>query len=201
MALTVVGVFLGIAAAPFLLSSGMHILLLFLELGIVATAAIWQRRAPLNMILFALFPLLSGITVTPYILMILMSYVNGTAILLNALLATTFMALAAAVFARTTKIPLAGFGQILLLGLLGLIAMGLLQLFVPALRGTQIEVLLSGFSILLFSGFLSVDLQRITARGAVGESPFLLALSLYLDVFNLFIAIVRFMAATSGRRR
>ncbi len=37
--------------------------------------------------------------------------------------------------------------------------------------------------------------------GSLGANPFLLALSLYLDIFNLFLSVLRFMSVLSGERR
>lgn len=201
MGLTVVGVIAGMSIASFLLGSGIHFVFLFAELGIIFSARWWIERSPLNYVLFGLFPLLSGLTITPYILMILTGYANGASILLNALASTTFMAAAAAVFARTTSWDLSVMGRVLFFSLLGLIAFGLLQLFVPALRGTQMELMISGAGILIFAGFTAYDLQRIQSMGRAGANPFMLALSLYLDIFNLFLMILRFMLALSGNRR
>ncbi|MEK7591573.1 MAG: Bax inhibitor-1 family protein [Patescibacteria group bacterium] len=201
MGLTAVGAFFGVALASALLATGAHFFLLILELAIIFTSGWWSRRTPWNYILFALFPLFSGITITPYILYVLLGYANGASILMNALASTTFLSAAAAVFARTTRINLGGLAQALLLGLLGLIVLGLLQVFFPALRSGQFELMLSGGGVLLFATFLAFDLQRIQQLGRAGANPFQLALSLYLDIFNLFLYVVRFMIALSGNRR
>ncbi len=201
MALTCVGVFVGAAFAPVLLTSGMHFFLLFLELGIVFTSGMWSRTAPLNYILFALFPILSGITVTPYIMYVLIGYANGGVILVNALAATAAMTAAAAVFARTTRIDLFGIGGALMMALIGLIVLGILQIFITSLRGGMFEMVLSGAGVVLFAGFTAYDLQRIEKLGRAGANPFQLALSLYLDIFNLFLSILRFILALSGNRR
>jgi len=201
MALTVIGVSIGYSQAPILLSTGTHVLLLILELAIIFTARLWMDKSPLNILLFAAFPVLSGITFTPYILYILVSYVNGLAILYNALAATTFMALAAAVFARTTSWNLGVFGRGLFFSLLGLIGIGILQLFVPALRTPAAELFISGAGVAVFGFFTAFDLQRIQGMARVGANPFMLALSLYLDIFNLFLYVLRFMTALSGERR
>ncbi|MFH1444442.1 MAG: Bax inhibitor-1/YccA family protein [Candidatus Peregrinibacteria bacterium] len=201
LALTVVGTFLGIAYARVLIGSGLHIFFLIAELVLIFTSRMWMRSSPLNIILFATFPLLSGITVSPYILYVLAGYVNGATILLNALAATVFMAAGTAVFALTTKADLSGLGRVLFMGLIGLIAIALLQIFVPALRTGGAEVLIAGVGVVIFAAFTAYDIQRIQALGRLGANPFLLALSLYLDIFNLFLYILRFMLALSGNRR
>ncbi len=200
IALTVVGVIGGIMALP-VLSSPILLVCVIAELALIFTSRLWAESRPLNYVLFALFPLLSGFTLTPYIVDILAGYANGASILLNALTSTALMGLAAAVFARTTSWNLSGMGRMLFFAVLGLIFFGILQIFVPAFRMPQAEMLVSGVGILIFAGFTAYDLQRIQTMGKVGASPFMMALSLYLDIFNMFLYIVRFMLAISGQRR
>lgn len=201
LVLTVVGVFLGIAYAQVLIGSGIQVFFLIAELVLIFTSRMWMRSSPLNIILFAVFPLLSGITVTPYILYVLAGYMNGAAILLNAVAATAFMAAGSAVFALTTKADLSGLGRVLFMGLIGLIVIALLQIFVPSLRTGGAEIFIAGGGVVIFAAFTAYDVQRIQAQSRMGANPFLLALSLYLDIFNLFLYILRFMLALSGNRR
>ena len=74
-------------------------------------------------------------------------------------------------------------------------------MFIPALRTTQFELILSGLGITVFAVFTAFDLQRIQRLGKMGVNPFMLALSLYLDIFNLFLYVLRFMLVLSGDRR
>jgi FtsH-binding integral membrane protein len=201
MGLTVLGVVIGMQFAVALMSTGLHFFFLFAQLGLIFTAGMWMNKSPLNYLLFGLFPVLSGFTITPYILYVLASYANGGSILLNALSATGFMAASAAVFARTTKWNLGVMGRGLFFALIGLILLGLLQFFVPSLRTTQFELMLSGGGVVIFALFTAYDLQRIQKMGRMGANPMMLALSLYLDIFNLFLYILRFMLAISGSRR
>lgn len=198
MGLTALGTLIGVQTLQYL-SSPLLILCVIVELLIIFTASMWTYMRPLNYILFAAFPLLSGFTFTPYIVNILANYVNGGSILLNAFISTMLMALASAVFARTTGVRLQGFGRMLFFGVLGLLSFGILQIFFPGLRTPQLEMVVSGIGILVFAAFTAYDLQRI--QGAHGQNPFLLAINLYLDIFNLFLYILRFMLAISGDRR
>lgn len=200
MALTLTGVFLGMNFAQTLLSSGMLIFFVIAELALVITSGWWSRRSPLNMILFVLFPILSGITVTPYILSVLVGFENGPAILFNAVSATVAIGLSAAVFARIAP-GLSAWGNALLYGILGLLFLSVLQIFFPALRTPGFELAISGAGIVLFALFAAFDIQRIRQMGALGANPFQLALSLYLDIFNLFLMVLRFMTVLSGNRR
>ena len=201
MGLTALGVYLGAQFAPQLFNTGTFIAMTIAELAIIFTAPFWMNKSPLNVLLFGLFPLLSGITVTPYIMMLLAEYTNGAAILFNAVATTALMSLAAAVFARTTSWNLSGLGRGLFFALLGLIIFSIFQLFIPSLRGTQMELLVSGAGIVIFALFTAYDIQRVQNMGRAGASPFLMALHLYLDIFNLFLMVLRFMTALSGQRR
>lgn len=198
--ITVVGVMAGAIFALPLLTSGWIFLLFFAELGIIWTAPRWVRSSPLNYLLFGTFPFLSGLTVTPLILSVATGYANGELILLNALLSTGLLTASAAVLAATTRTNLgAVWGRFLLQALIGLIIFGLLQMFFPGLRGEMIEMIFSAAGIVIFSLFLAVDFQRLQRQSDL-HSPFLLAISLYLDIFNLFLFVLRFMLAIGGRR-
>lgn len=202
MGLTAAGFAIGALYAPVLFSRGLHFVLLLAMLGIVFTGRLWVERSPWNILLFGAFPILSGITIAPYLLYVSQVLPNGNAIIGNALIATTFMAAAAALFARTTTLSLAPLGRLLFLSVLGLIGFGLLQLFVPALRQSLgFEMGLSAAGVVVFAAFTAYDFQRMETLARTGASPFLLALNLYLDIFNLFLYILRFMVALSGERR
>lgn len=200
MALTLIGVYVGMNLAQYLLTSGLHLGLAIIELIIIVTSRWWMNKTPLNYLLFGLFPLSSGITLTPYLLMILARYTNGPEILFNAVSATVCMSVAAVILARLAP-NLAAFGRALFLAVIGLIVLSLLQLFFPALRTQGVELLISGAGIVIFGLFTAFDLQRIAEQGRLGANPFMLALSLYLDIYNLFLYILRFMTSLSGDRR
>ncbi len=201
LGLTSTGIFVGIQYSTALLGSGIQVVFLIAELILIFTSRLWVDKTPLNYLLFGLFPVLSGITITPYVLSILAGYANGGVILMNAFLATVCMAGASAVFAKVTHWNLGFLGRALFFGLLGLIALGILQIFVPAFASTQMELLISGGGVLFFAVFTAYDIQRIAQLSRTGASPFLLALSLYLDIFNMFLYVLRFMLAIYGNRR
>lgn len=202
IALTVVGVHFGSIYAPLVYGAGLHFVLLLAQLGIVFTAGMWVNKTPLNYILFGIFPIFSGFAIAPFISAVMTGYSNGPSIVMNALSATVFMAGAAAVFARSTSMDLSWMGRMLLFSVFGLIGFSLLQWFVPSLRAsTTFELMLSGAGVVVFALFTAYDVQRIQRMSQYGVSPFLLALSLYLDIYNLFLYILRFMLVLYGDRR
>lgn len=201
MVVTLIGTFLGIRFAASLFSTGLILFLVIAEFAILLTSRWWMNQSPLNVVLFCAFPLISGITVAPIILSVIQDYANGSSILINALASTAFMAAAAAVFARTTRWNLGIMGKALFFSVFGLAFLGILQLFIPTLQGGAFELMLSGAGIVVMALFTAFDVQRIQTLGRSGANPFLLALSLYLDIFNLFLYVLRFMLAISGNRR
>jgi uncharacterized protein len=201
LGLTAVGTYVGMMNTAMLLSSGVLLFCIITELAIIISARWWMETSPLNYLLFGLFPFLSGFTFTPYLISLLANYTNGASILMNAAVATTFLSLAAAVFARTTQWNMGVIGRTLFFSVLGLLILGIMQIFIPSLRTGTGELMISGLGIVVFGLFTAYDLQRIQEMGKVGANPFLLAISLYLDIFNAFLYILRFMTVLSGNRR
>jgi len=199
MGLTLAGVYIG-GEMISSLSSGLFLVCVIAQLAIIFTSRWWAEKTPLNYILFGIFPIISGITIAPLLLQVLTGYANGGTILVNALASTALMTAAAAVLSRM-GFNLMRIMPALFLGLIGLIIMGLLQVFVPSMRGGATELLVSGAGVVIFSLFIAVDIQRISALGRAGAPPFQLALHLYLDLFNLFLYVLRLMLALSGNRR
>lgn len=163
------------------------------ELILIFTARMWIQKAPINRLLFAVFAFLSGVTAAPLIGIVAASP-GGVDVLTKALLATGFMFTATALIGWTTKIDLSGMRGFLMSGLIGMIVVGIIGIFTP--WGNTMEMIYSGFGVLLFSGFVAYDFQKLKHYP---EDRYIdAALALYLDIFNLFLYILRFI--DGGRR-
>jgi modulator of FtsH protease len=143
--------------------------------------------------LFA-FTFVSGLMLTP-ILTVAAGFKNGGQLvaLSGGLTAAVFFALAA--YATVTKRDFSFLGKFLFVGLILLIVASLANLFfqVPAMALT-----ISAVAVMLFSLYLLHDLSRIV-RG--GETNYVMAtLSLFLDLFNIFISLLNLLLAFSGQR-
>lgn len=162
-----------------------------IELAIIFTAKKWSTKIPLNRFIFAAFAFITGITAAP-LLGVVASSPGGVAILSQALLATGFMFTATALIGWTTKMDLSGMRGFLLAGLIGLIVVGLIGAFTTWSSTT--EMIYSGIGVLIFSGFIAYDFQKLKHYP---EDRYIdAALNLYLDIFNLFMFIVRFILAS-----
>ncbi|MBI2634224.1 Bax inhibitor-1/YccA family protein [Candidatus Peregrinibacteria bacterium] len=140
--------------------------------------------------MFALFTFITGITVAP-LLAILAATPEGVTILTKALAITGLTFTATAIFGWTTKIDLSGMRGFLMIGLIGMILVGVVGIFLP--WGNTMEMVYSGIGVLLFAGYTVYDFQKLKHYP---EDRYIdAALNLYLDIFNLFLFILRLIMA------
>ena len=140
------------------------------------------------------FTFISGLMLTP-ILTVAAGFRNGGQLvaLSGGLTAAVFFALAA--YATVSKRDFAFLGKFLFVGLVLLIVASLANVFlqVPALALT-----ISAVAVMVFSLYLLHDLSSII-RG--GETNYVMAtLSLFLDLFNIFVSLLNLLLAFSGQR-
>lgn len=168
-------------------------LLFIAELGLIFTSGMWSKKRPLNYVLFSVFALLTGISITPLLLMAAMT--AGSAVIVKALLATVLMFGSAGAIGWTTHKSLEGMRGFLLITLIGLLIVGIIGIFIP--WGNTFEMVYSGIGVLLFSGYAMYDFQKIKS---FPEDRYIdAALHLYLDIFNLFIFILRLILSLNNR--
>lgn len=163
------------------------------ELALIFTSGMWGTKTPLNRFLITLFAFLSGVTLTPLIAMVTAAQ-GGGEILTKALVATAAVFGALGIIGYTTQKDLSGLRGFLIASLIGLIVVNVLGIFFP--WGSVTELLVSGFGIVLFSGFVMYDFNQL--KNYPEDMYINAAISLYLDIFNLFVYILRFMLALAS---
>jgi modulator of FtsH protease len=156
-----------------------------------------KDRTPLNLVLLYTFALLEGV----FLGQVLDSYVRSGAsqLVLEAALLTAGVSLVAGGYGYTTRRDLTALGSVLFIGLLVVIGASLLGLFLhlPAL-----STAVAAAAALLFTGFLIFDLNRVARAGEVGTGDaVLLAVSVYLDIVNLFLALLSLLTGLRGDDR
>jgi FtsH-binding integral membrane protein len=95
---------------------------------------------------------------------------------------------------------LSGMGAYLMAGLLAVLLAGLVMM-VLSLFGVPMGIfgfLLSVVTAVLFSGFVMYDMQRLKNAQAGLDDPIMLAVGIYLSIFNLFLAILRIFGFLSS---
>ncbi len=115
-------------------------------------------------------------------------------VVINAATTTAGLTLALGAYAWTTKRNLSGMGTYLMAGLLAVILAGLVGIF---FQSTIFHFILAAATAVLFSGFVMFDIQRLRNAGE-GSDAIMLAVSIYLSIFNLFLAILRLFGFLSS---
>jgi FtsH-binding integral membrane protein len=185
---------LGALAAPWVGFGGLIIALIGGFVALIALGFV-KERAPLNLILLYTFATLEGVLLGA----VLESYLlqrGGAAVILDAAGTTAAVTLIAGTYGYTTKRDLSGLGSILFIGLLAVIVASFIGFF---LHIPLFFLVLSAITALLFTGFLVFDLNRVANAGEVSQGDtILLAVSVYLDIFNLFLALLRIFGYLRG---
>ena len=179
------------------LGPGAFLLSIIGSFGTLIALQFLRDRSPLNLALLYAFATFEGMALG----LILEAYVAqglGGAVF-NAATTTAAVTLAAGAYGYTTKRDLSGLGGILLVGLIGVVVASVVGIFV------QLPLLYIGISAVaavLFTGFIVFDLNRVaTSRGATEGQAVLLAVSVYLDIFNLFLALLRLFGVAGSSSR
>ena len=164
--------------------------------GLIIIFALRAARdvAPLNLILLCVFGALEGVVLGQ----VLELYVSEglSLIVFQAAGATAVAALAAGFVGYTTRRNLAGLGGFLMIALVIVIVASVIGLFIQA---PLLWTAISAVSAILFSAFLVYDLNRVArTQGATEGQAIMLAVSVYLDIYNLFLDLLTLL---SGRRR
>jgi FtsH-binding integral membrane protein len=153
-----------------------------------------RRSFPKNIILTLIFTFIEGIWIAPFLFMAERGSpgIVGQAGLLTL---STFGVLS--LYAVMSKRDFSAWGSFFIVGLWVLIATSLINIFV----GSALASLwIAAGTVLVFSGLLVFDTWRIVRSGQYGPDDYVpAAVNIYLDLLNLFLAIISLLGG--GRRR
>jgi FtsH-binding integral membrane protein len=194
---TLVGQVMGLLAFSLLFTAGGAVLgrelgpgaILISIVGSIGTliALFFTKSKPgLNLGLFYAFSVFEGMALG----LIIESYLArgmGT-VVANAAATTGGLVMLLGAYAWTTKRDLSGLSGYLMAGLLAVIVASVVGIF---LQAPMFHLILSAATALLFSGFVLYDIQRLRYAEGTQSDAVMLAVSIYLDIFNLFLAILR----------
>ncbi len=193
LVITSVGFFtsaVGVWVAPLSAPSGMIWLYLILTIGLIFAIRAVRNTPALAFGLFLILTLVMGFEIAPYINMLL--HTGHTNAVFNAALTT---AVGMAVLGMGAQIFTFDYQKVrnyAMAALLGLIIVGVLGMFFHFVSPN----VYSYFTLAIFSVLVVVDFMRIH-KGGDGATAVELALSIYLDGLNIFIALTQIF---SGRR-
>lgn len=182
LAFAVLGMSAGVFVPP-----ALFLPLVILELVMLISVFFMRRKKAISYTFLYTFTFISGITTYPIVAHYL-SIIGANAVLM-AFGTTTVVFAGLAVYATTTKRDLSFLGGMLFAALLALIAISIFNIFWP-LSSTGM-LAFSFVGVLVFSGYVLFDFNRMKHYGVSAEEVPLMALNLYLDFINLFINILR----------
>jgi FtsH-binding integral membrane protein len=152
-----------------------------------------HRDYPKNLILTLLFTFIEGIWLAPFLYM---AERNSPGVVGQAGLLTLSTFGVLSLYAVASKRDFSAWGSFFIVGLWVLIATSLLNLF---FQSAFASLWIAAGTVLVFSGLLVFDTWRILRSGQYGADDYVpAAVAIYLDLLNLFIAIVSLLG---GRRR
>ena len=183
----------GAVVAP-RLGSGAFILSLVGSFGSLIALMFLKDKSPINLGLFYLFSFAEGLLLG---LVVDMYLARGQAgVVVNAAGITGALVLALGAYSWTTKRDLFGHGRIPDMALFGLIIAGVVNMF---LHSGPLALIISAATVVIFSGLLMYDMQRLRgAKGGTGDA-IMFAISIYLDIFNIFISLLQILGFLGGR--
>ena len=193
---TLIGAFAGMstnfsymAQHPIIATLMMFGVMMGLMFGVSAT-----RNSGWGVALLLAFTFVAGFFLGP-ILQVALHLKNGAQLVGMAAGGTGIIFFSLATLATVTKRDFSFMGKFLFIGLILLIVASLANMFfqVPALALT-----ISAIAVLIFSAYILFDIGQIVQGG---QTNYVMAtMSLYLDIYNIFINLLNLLMAFSGER-
>lgn len=150
-----------------------------------------RNNPALSLGMFYAFALLEGIGIAPVIHNYVLTIGSGVVVEAASTAGLGMLALACIVYA--TGIDFRRFQGYLFIALIGLVLVGIVSVFTHWIHPAAY----SWLTLVIFTGLVLVDFARIRAGGD-GLSPVQLAVQIYLDAINIFLAVLQLLG---GRRR
>jgi len=187
MGTAAIGAYMG--SGPLLLLVAPNMMLFFiLQIALIFFASFAARKPGLNMVALFSFTTVSGLTLGPLL------YQVGPSIAAEAFALTAITFAGLSMYVVYSKKDFSFMSGFLMTGLIVLVVGGLLNMFF--IQSGMMHFVMSGASVLLFSGFILYDTSNIMRY--YGTDEYVSAtLALYLDVLNLFIALLSILGIMS----
>ena len=153
-----------------------------------------NKNSSLGVVFLLALTFLLGLMLGP-ILQVAFSLSNGGQIVSLAAGGTGAIFLVLAGIAQTSKRDFSFMGKFLMIGLIMLILASLANMFfqIPAA-----SLAISAIAVMIFSGFILYDVNRIVKGG---ETNYIMAtLALYMNIYNLFVNLLYLLMALMGNR-
>ncbi|OGT26649.1 MAG: BAX inhibitor protein [Gammaproteobacteria bacterium RIFCSPLOWO2_02_FULL_42_14] len=155
----------------------------------------WLRNSMWGVASMFAFTGFMGLTLGPTLNAYIAEFSNGPQLILTSLGATGIIFVALSAYVLTTKKDFSFLGGFLFIVLLGGI---LLSLAAVLFNIPMLQIAMSAVFVVVFSGFILYDTSRILNNG---ETNYVMAtVSLYLDILNLFLSLLRILSYFGGNK-
>jgi FtsH-binding integral membrane protein len=152
-----------------------------------------RNNYPQNLLYVFIFTFVEGLFLAPFLYM---AEGRSPGIIGQAGLLTLSTFGVLSLYAVVSRRDFSAWGSFFIVGLWVLIASSLIAMFFPTVLGS---LWIAAGTVLVFSGLLVFDTWRIVRSGQYGPDDYVpAAVNIYLDLLNLFLAIVTLLG---GRRR
>lgn len=174
-----------------------YMVVILLNFGLIfAISAAARRSNGLALVLFYVFTTLMGVQISPILNHYLHS-AGGQTVVFQAAVTTALGMAVMAIVAQFARFNYMKVASIAMYALLGLIVIGLLGMFVRIVS----PGIYAWLTLVIFSVLLLVDFMRLRDMGALYSSPVPMALSIYLDALNIFMALLQIFGGGNRQRR
>jgi len=193
---TVIGALVGVQMQfTFMEGSPLLSILLFLGIAFAFMYGIEKtKNSGMGVVLLLAFTFFMGLMLSR-ILQVALGFSNGGQLIALAFGGTGAVFFGLASVAATTKRNFSNMGKFLFAGVILLLVALIANVFfqIPALA-----LSISALAVAIFSGFILYDINRIVHGG---ETNYVTAtLSVYLSVYNIFVALLHLLLAFAGER-
>ena len=173
---------------------GHPILLTIAMFGTLFLLMAVQRVPVVNMLVMFFFAGLMGASLGPMLAQAV-RLPGGETMVADSLLMTTAIFFSLSLYALISRKSFSFMGSFLFTGLIIVVIMSVVQIFWHPLF---LQALVAGMGALVFSGLILFDTARIL-QSAEGEmTPVMAVVTLYLDILNLFISLLRIFELFRG---
>lgn len=154
------------------------------------------KNSPWGLVSIFAFTGFMGYSLGPMMNMYIAEFTNGPQLILTSLGATGVIFVALSGYVLTTKKDFSYLGGFLFIAIIGGI---LLSLAGMLFNLPMLQIAMSGAFVLIFSGYILYNTSQIVNNG---QTNYIMAtISLYLDILNLFLALLRILSFFAGNRR
>lgn len=160
--------------------------------------AFLSNKRPINAILLFSMTLLLGLLISIPIYSIINNLSNGVEIILNTALLTLVATTGLSLYAIKAQRNFSAMRGALFVVFLVYFVAGLLNAF--WLQMPLLHLFLSATGVVIFSLFLLIDTQSVITREFGDADPIFYAISIYIDIINIFINLLSLMTSFLGEK-